>query len=1120
MPRRFTVRPHLIVLVPLLIAAGRTAHAADKFWDGGAPPSGLNGIFGDRLNWDSILSPGPNDVAHFGVTNSGTQLGYTVTFAEDEETEAFIVEDDRINLDLEGHIYTTTAGFQPIRIGTSPIHPGRVLMFDGTVIAPFDSIIGLGVGGTAFLTISTGGLLIGTANIIVGDSNDATLTISNNGDVIANDVNIGLGRVTGIATVLGPGSSLLAARLVVGFGGTGTLNVTGGADVDSASGVIGNESTSTGTALVDGAGSTWDISGPLTVGNVGDGTLNVTGGAGVDSTSGLIGNESTSTGTALVDGAGSTWDISGLLAVGSLGDGTLNITGGGRVISTVGTIDDLTFSAATTVMVSGANSRWEMSNFLGLDTGRLTIEAGGSVSNTDAFIGGGLGVLGSAVTVTGAGSTWTNSGTLNVNQLPTNVLTIADGGRVQSAACNLGAGVAFHGSATVTGVGSTWSNSGAFNVGLEGTGSLRIEAGGGVSTAQAFIGRKADSNGTVTVTGAGSAWSVSGNLFVGDLGNGVLHITGGGRVQSGQGVVGNFLGAEGTVNVDGDESLWDSSARLTVGGDGATGTLNVTDGGQVNSVGGILGFSGGDGTVAVNGPNSEWSNLGNLTVGSLGPGELRITGGGRVFSQTAIIAEAGTSMGTVTVDGDESLWSVLLPSPLSVGKGGAGRLNITGGGRVINSVGFIGEENGGQGVLSVFGANSAWIGSGTLFVGADGEAVVEIGAGGLVQAAGVFIGASAGGFGNILVDGANAKLTSTGALSIGRQGTGVLNLRSGGRVTNSSLARIAESAGSTGTVTVSGSGSQWTIDGRLEIGGFPGDNGGLGTLRVQPGGTVSVAEHTALFAGDQLILEGGTFGASEIRFNGGGTFSWTSGTLHVGLYPLNLVTPSGGILAPGNSVGQTHILGNYQQSPGGILEIEIGGPASADLVATDGVALLAGSLQLKLLDGFAPSQASTFTIFDSRGINGAFANIASGQRLATSDGNGSFLVHYGSGSPFDPDQIVLSSFLQAAGLLGDYNQNGVVDAADYVVWRNTLGQTGTGLAADGNTNGQIDDGDYNVWRSHFGRTSGSGSATGSATIPEPATLVLLCLTAIGIVTFRRRSSSTHPAACRHAMEGN
>jgi hypothetical protein len=54
-------------------------------------------------------------------------------------------------------------------------------------------------------------------------------------------------------------------------------------------------------------------------------------------------------------------------------------------------------------------------------------------------------------------------------------------------------------------------------------------------------------------------------------------------------------------------------------------------------------------------------------------------------------------------------------------------------------------------------------------------------------------------------------------------------------------------------------------------------------------------------------------------------------------------------------------------------------------------------------------------------------------------------------------------------LPGDYNGNDVVDAADYTVWRNTLGST-IDLRADGNGNGVIDQGDYGVWTANFGRT--------------------------------------------------
>jgi hypothetical protein len=80
---------------------------------------------------------------------------------------------------------------------------------------------------------------------------------------------------------------------------------------------------------------------------------------------------------------------------------------------------------------------------------------------------------------------------------------------------------------------------------------------------------------------------------------------------------------------------------------------------------------------------------------------------------------------------------------------------------------------------------------------------------------------------------------------------------------------------------------------------------------------------------------------------------------------------------------------------------------------------------------------------------------------------------------------------------GDYNGNHVVDAADYTIWRGTLGQsTPAGTGADGNDSGIVDTADYTFWASHFGnQASTAGSA--SAAVPEPssATLSLIALLA-------------------------
>lgn len=93
---------------------------------------------------------------------------------------------------------------------------------------------------------------------------------------------------------------------------------------------------------------------------------------------------------------------------------------------------------------------------------------------------------------------------------------------------------------------------------------------------------------------------------------------------------------------------------------------------------------------------------------------------------------------------------------------------------------------------------------------------------------------------------------------------------------------------------------------------------------------------------------------------------------------------------------------------------------------------------------------------------------------------------------------------------GDYNDDGVVDAADYVVWRNTLGTTGLplGTAADGNGNGEVDAQDYLVWRDHFGELA--GGAVTLATVPEPHSAVVLALAA-GLAAWLRRTR--HPVSC-------
>jgi hypothetical protein len=98
--------------------------------------------------------------------------------------------------------------------------------------------------------------------------------------------------------------------------------------------------------------------------------------------------------------------------------------------------------------------------------------------------------------------------------------------------------------------------------------------------------------------------------------------------------------------------------------------------------------------------------------------------------------------------------------------------------------------------------------------------------------------------------------------------------------------------------------------------------------------------------------------------------------------------------------------------------------------------------------------------------------------------------------------------LQLVATAGDFDGNGVVNDADYGVWRSTFGSA-SDKRADGNGDGQVDMADYIVWRNNFGATA-SGTyllsrveATEFAKVPEPMTLLTICLAAM-VLFLRRR----------------
>jgi hypothetical protein len=107
----------------------------------------------------------------------------------------------------------------------------------------------------------------------------------------------------------------------------------------------------------------------------------------------------------------------------------------------------------------------------------------------------------------------------------------------------------------------------------------------------------------------------------------------------------------------------------------------------------------------------------------------------------------------------------------------------------------------------------------------------------------------------------------------------------------------------------------------------------------------------------------------------------------------------------------------------------------------------------------------------------------------------------GWGYETEPGVSILAG-AEAAALPGDYNANGEVDTADYVLWRKNNGLMGgaTPAQGDGTGDGNVTVADYDFWRSHFGEGAGAGTLVGHGAsfqaVPEPSSLLLAALGAI------------------------
>ncbi len=691
-------------------------------------------------------------------------------------------------------------------------------------------------------------------------------------------------------------------------------------------------------------------------------------------------------------------------------------------------------------------------------TGNLEIASGVTLSNRAGIIGNLVGSQGT-VTVAGANAKWKNSSTLDVGTSGTATLNISNGASVSNTAGMIGRNAGASGIVTVTGMNSTWSNSGGLIVGSNGQGVLHIENAGLVSVpATTTIGQA----GTIVFDGGTlTTWNLSGDL--GKLsGTGIINTNGLNAnvnliFDQNHGLQQQLVNQSITINLDAN-----GKGNIGIGNRGA-GSLSIMDGLTVPCQSGSVGSgTGANGFAVVSGTGSTWKYESGMSVGSTGQGELIVQNGGKILSTISgnsfcHIGRSGNGKATIT--GSGSTWNAQTLTLAESGDG-QGELTISDGGAVLlnigNGKGTIGGS--GHGKVTVTGNGSRWVNSsnptwddsGTLYVGySGGVGELTIADGGLVDDT---FGAIAADFsastGNVTVTGTDSLWRNSRDLYVGGRriccsntgNNGTLLIDAGATVSNTD-AFIGFSSNSTGTVTVQGPGSAWNSTGQVTLG-----DTGRGVLKVMNGGVVAAT------GGIHLKVGGTLSGDSSVVAN---------------------IFNDGGAINPGASVGTLQVNGNFTQGALGTMNFEIGGSGigQADLLNVSGVASLAGTLHVSLSNGFIPNVGETFTVLTGQSL------INNGLTL-TGAYAGMFQLDFSASS--------IALRVVNAGSPGDFNLDGEIDAADFVVWRENKGS-------------QLE---YDAWRANFGTRSSNASFE---SVPEPSALLLVVAVANALPWLRMKS---------------
>ncbi|SUC82770.1 Extracellular serine protease precursor [Pannonibacter phragmitetus] len=927
------------------------------------------------------------------------------------------------NGDFSGSGNLTKTGLGTLTLsGMNITYAGTITISAGTLSASSDFNLGSGTlaldGGTLAVTDSTT-----IENALTLGSGAGTIDIANGHEVILNGVISGSGGLTstGSGTLILSGTNTYSGTTTVSGGilsissgsnlGTGALTLSG-----SDLAVTGTTTLTNSVSVASGAASFLDTGGnSVTLSGVvsgsgdlrkrGSGTLVLSGANTLTGTltvsTGTLSIASDSnlgSGTLRLDGARldvtSDTVIDNTIEIEDDGPNTIN-TGTGilvQISSQVSSGGGLVKTGAGTLIMSGTNTYTGSTTVSG---GTLQVE--GSLGYTAVSVASG-GTLGGSGSIAGAVSVL-NGGSLNPGSSP-GTLTVDSLVLQNSSLLNFELdtpGVVGSGVNDLVSVTNGLTLDGILNIitgSNFGTGSYRLFDYGTLTADNGLMFGDVPAGYELTVS-LGTAGQV--NLITSY--NGLQFWNGGqtaanGAVNGGSGTW-NSSSTNWTSQAGNVATSWADLTAVFAGTSGGTvtvtGTQSVaglqfaTDGYTLSGTGSLVAGAGGMELRIGNGlaATIATSVTGSGAVSKTGAGTIVLSGSNSYTGGTLLNAgtlsvtgdhNLGDTSGSITFNGGTLAAAAGFSSARNMVFNSAGRFDVAGGANLLldgTLSGAGGLVKTGGGALYLLGTGSysggTTISAGTLVVG-NGSTSGTLGAGDIVNNGALVFNRS-----DVVT--LASDVTGTGTLEQAGSGTLVVTGKvdvTGATTISSGTLQIGD-GGTSGEVTGPIVNNGTLIFNRSDNYTVPGTVSGTGRIDFTGSGRVQFAgaySGSTAVLDARLVLDGSGLAGSPVTLGG---LAGETGTLAGNGTVASLTVLSGGIVAPGNSIGTINVAGPVSFGAGSVYEVEVNANGTSDrVIATGAVTIDSGASVRVLAESGTYSPSTTYSIVSGASVSGQF----------------------------------------------------------------------------------------------------------------------------------------------------